>query len=167
MLDGRGRERQMSGFTQMPEAIRLEMLRERNAAFADFLFPLRPLEHRTLLEIGAANGWNVPYLTGMGFRPEHLVMNDVEPDLIAEARQSLPPSIKVVLGDAAELSIDTPFDVVMASTLFTSILDSAHRQRVADVAWRLVKPGGGVLLYDFSRNNPWNPRVRKLTLREV
>jgi len=37
----------------------------------------------------------------MGFRPEDLVMNDVEPDLIAEPRQSLPPSIEVVLADAA------------------------------------------------------------------
>ena len=55
----------------------------------------------------------------------------------------------------------------MASTLFTSMLDSTHRQRVADVAWRLVKPGGAALLYDFSGNQPWNRRVRKLTLREV
>src|SRR5262249_40610260 len=60
-----------------------------------------------------------------------------------------------------------PFDVVMASTLFTSMLDSTHRQRVADVAWRLVKPGGAALLYDFSGNQPWNRRVRKLPLREV
>jgi len=40
----------MSGLPQMLEAIRLEILRERDAALADFLFPLRPLEHRTLLE---------------------------------------------------------------------------------------------------------------------
>jgi hypothetical protein len=33
--------------------------------------------------------------------------------------------------------------------------------------WRLTAPGGGVLLYDFTWNNPWNRAVRKLMLRDV
>jgi len=157
----------MSGLSQMDVAIRGEILQERNAAFADLLSPLRPLHERTLLEIGAANGWNVPHLIEMGFRPQHLVINDLAVTLIADARKWLPPSVRIVPGDAASLSTDTSFDVVLASTLFTSILNDSHRRRVAETAWRLVKPGGGVLLHDFSWNNPWNPRVRKLTLAEV
>jgi SAM-dependent methyltransferase len=148
----------------MPDVTR-EILAERNRAFADCLRPLHPLAGRTLLEIGAAEGANVPYFLAMGFHPKHLVLNDLVADKITRARERF-PDVRAVAGDAATLSADEPFDVVVASTVFTSV-PVAHRPHVAATMWRLVKPGGGVLLYDFTWNNPRNPHVRKLTRREI
>ena len=33
--------------------------------------------------------------------------------------------------------------------------------------WRLVRPGGGVLWYDFTWDNPANPDVRGVPLRQI
>jgi SAM-dependent methyltransferase len=140
---------------------------ERLRAMASLLEPLRPLSERTLLEIGAAMGSNVPYLMDLGFRPERILINDVVPEKIEQARSWLPAGVRAVPGDAAALPETETFDVVFAATVFTSIGTYVQRQQVAEKMWRLTAPGGGVLLYDFTWNNPWNRGVRKLTLRDV
>jgi hypothetical protein len=58
-------------------------------------------------------------------------------------------------------------DLVLQSTVFTSLLDDAFQQRLADAMWRWVKPGGAVLWYDFTVNNPRNPDVRGVPLARV
>jgi hypothetical protein len=76
------------------------------------------------------------------------------------ARRRLPGAIRILVGDAAEINLDQgPFDVVYQSTVFTSILDDDFQQKLADRMWALVKPGGGVLWYDFIYSNPRNPDV--------
>ena len=151
----------------MLQTVSEHILTERLRAMDALLHALHPLAGRTVLEIGASMGSNVPHLLNLGFRPEHIVINDVVPEKIAQARLWLPAGVRAIAGDAATLSEHETFDVVLAATVFTSILDDAHRQRVADKMWQLVSPGGGVLLYDFTWNNPWNVGVRKLTLRDV
>jgi Methyltransferase domain len=141
-------------------------MRERQNAAAAFLRDLEPLETRTLLEVGAASGSNVPYHQALGFRSENIVLNDVRPEPIAEAVRWAPLGVRAIPGDAAVLDL-APFDVVYAATVFTSILSDEHRRAVAAGLWRLTKAGGGVLLYDFAWNNPRNPDVRKLTLLEI
>ena len=55
----------------------------------------------------------------------------------------------------------------MQSTVFSSLLDDAFQQRLADAMWRWTKPGGAVLWYDFTVNNPSNPDVRGVPLARV
>ena len=43
----------------------------------------------------------------------------------------------------------------------------ALQQRLADAMWRWVRPGGGVLWYDFTVDNPRNPDVRGIALARV
>jgi SAM-dependent methyltransferase len=131
----------------------------------DALRPLGALGRRTLLEIGAGRGANVPYFSEFGFRPERMVLNELCPEKAADARRKF-PCVRVLVGDAASLDGEC-YDVVVAATVFTSIRENGHRRRVAEAMWRLTKPGGGVLLYDFTWNNPWNPNVRKLTVAEI
>jgi hypothetical protein len=52
------------------------------------------------------------------------------------------------------------FDVVYQSTVFTSILDPAIQERLADRMWRCIRPGGFVLWYDGKYDNPSNRDVR-------
>ena len=71
-------------------------------------------------------------------------------------------------GDATLLTpTDASVDIVMQSTVFSSLLDNAFQQRLADAMWAAVKPGGGVLWYDFTVNNPRNADVRGVPLKRV
>ena len=56
---------------------------------------------------------------------------------------------------------------MFVSTVFSSLLDDAFRQRLAGAMWRWVKPGGGVLWYDFTVDNPKNSDVRGVPLASV
>ena len=57
--------------------------------------------------------------------------------------------------------------MVVASTVFSSILDGRVRSILADEITRVLAPGGAVLFYDFAWNNPRNPNVRKVSQREL
>jgi SAM-dependent methyltransferase len=138
---------------------------ERLRVCQDFLRHLEPLADRTLLEIGAHHGANVPYFLDWGFRPDRVVLNDIRPALNA-ARSTLPAGIRIMIGDGAQLPVEL-FDVVYVGLVFSSIVSPFERLRVAAGIWRLVKPGGGILWYDFTWNNPWNRDVRGVSLDEV
>jgi ubiquinone/menaquinone biosynthesis C-methylase UbiE len=86
----------------------------------------------------------------------------------AQARAALPAGVRIAGGDATELTFqDESFDLVIQSTVFSSILDESFRKRLAARMWRLARPGGGVLWYDFMYDNPRNPDVRGISYREI
>ena len=51
--------------------------------------------------------------------------------------------------------------------MFSSLLDEGFRDRLAQAMWRWVRPGGAVIVYDFTFDNPSNPEVRKIPLTTV
>ena len=138
------------------------MLRLFGAAGIDHFAPLR------LLEVGCGSGGNLLELLRLGFRPEHLVGVELLAERAAEARHTLPPALAVHAGDALALDLpDSAFDIVYVSTVFSSLLDAAFQQRLAEAMWRWLKPGGAVLWYDFTVDNPRNPDVRGVPLARL
>jgi SAM-dependent methyltransferase len=131
-------------------------------------FGLTDLPRLHVLEVGCGDGGNLLELLRLGFAPDHLSGIELLPDRCAAARERLPAGVHLTEGDAADLPI-TPasHDVVFQSTVFSSLLDDAFQQRLADAMWVAVKPGGGVLWYDFTVDNPRNPDVRGVPLRRV
>lgn len=128
----------------------------------------RELATRRVLEVGCGSGGNLLELLRLGFRPEHLSGVELLPERFEAARHVLPAALSLHAGDA--LALDLPpgsFDAVYASTVFSSLLDVAFQQRLADAMWRWVAPGGGVLWYDFTVDNPRNPDVRGVPLARV
>lgn len=114
-----------------------------------------------LFEVGCGSGGNLQELLRLGFAPQHLSGADLLAGRVAQARAGLPATVAVHEGDATEAPIAAASqDIVYASTVFSSLLDDAFQQRLADAMWRWVRPGGGVLWYDFTLNNPRNPDVR-------
>lgn len=126
------------------------------------------LRTRTLLEVGCGAGGNLMEFLRMGFRPEHLAGIELLPERHAEARALLPEALALHLGDACAAPIaDASCDLVFQATVFSSLLDDAFQQRLATAMWRWVKPGGAVLWYDFTVNNPRNRDVRGVSLQRV
>jgi hypothetical protein len=100
----------------------------------------------------------------LGAKPENLVGNELLPDRAEQARHVLPQAVRIFPGDASDLPFEqVSFAVIYQSTVFSSILDDSLQCRIAEAMWRWVRPGGGVLWYDFTFNNPSNPDVRGMT----
>jgi SAM-dependent methyltransferase len=126
------------------------------------------LAQRRVLEVGCGGGSNLLRFVRLGYRPQNIMGNDLLDDRLSEASTILPSSIRLISGDAADLEFtEQAFDIVCAFTVFSSILDDAFQNRLAANIWRFVKPGGGVLWYDFIYNNPSNPDVHGVPVRRV
>lgn len=129
---------------------------------------LAPLGRRRVLEVGCGTGGNLLQLQRLGVKPENMVGNELLEERAAIARQRLPAAIEILVGDACMLSLDDEqFDIVLQSTVFSSILDDGFQRRLARLMWRMVRPGGGILWYDFIVNNPRNPDVRGMPLHRI
>lgn len=128
----------------------------------------RPVDQCRVLEIGCGTGTNLLELLRLGFAPDRLVGNDLLEERVAIARERLPRSTTLLTGDAVELDATLgQFDIVYQSTVFTSVLDPGYRRCLANRMRALVAPGGGILWYDFTHNNPKNRDVRRVTVREL
>ncbi len=122
---------------------------------------LQDLSSLRLLEVGSGDGANLLELLRLGFAPEHLAGIELLPERHAAARERLPAGVSLSLGDATTLPwVPASQDIVLQATVFSSLLDDAFQQRLADRMWAALKPGGGVLWYDFTVNNPRNADVR-------
>ena len=121
-----------------------------------------------LLEVGSGSGGNLLELLRLGFRPEHLAGIELLPERHAAARACLPEAVRLACADASSASVDAAsLDIVYAATVFSSLLDDAFQQRLAEAMWRWAKPGGGVLWYDFTVDNPSNADVRGVPIKRV
>lgn len=126
------------------------------------------LQNVRLAEVGAGTGGNLLELLRAGFEPENLIGVELLEERAELARRRLPATLRFEAGDATALSIEpASLDVVFQSVVFSSILDPAFQQRLAQTMWAWLKPGGAVLWYDFTYDNPSNPDVRGVPLARV
>jgi SAM-dependent methyltransferase len=119
------------------------------------------------LEVGFGSlGW-LSELIGWGIREPDLHGMELDSARASKARQILPVA-DLRIGDAVQLPWnDGTFRLVIASTLFTSILDQTVRQLVADEIVRVLAPGGALLWYDFAYDNPANANVKGIGRADI
>ena len=147
-----------------------QMLHERQRALLQLLVQQgrTELPQLRLTEVGSGAGGNLLELLRLGFVPQHLQGLELLPDRHARARQCLPEAVALHLGDATRAPIEPESqDLVLQSTVFSSLLDDAFQQHLAAAMWRWLKPGGAVVWYDFTVDNPRNPDVRGVPLQRV
>lgn len=151
-----------------PEVNRL--LQERQRAMLGLLADagIASVHDLRLTEVGCGSGGNLLELLQLGFSPQHLQGIELLPDRLEQARQRLPAAVGLLAGDASQAAIaPASQDLVLQSTVFSSLLDDAFQQQLAQAMWRWLKPGGAVLWYDFTVDNPRNRDVRGVPLARV
>ncbi len=147
----------------------LFMREGRRRAAARMLHRLRvfPEAGDPVLEVGYGRlGW-LADLMGWGLRCFDLHGIELDTER-AEVAQAAFPGADLRVGDAASMGwAAASFELVVASTVFTSILDEQVRRAVAEEICRVLRPGGALLWYDFRVDNPANPNVRGIGRGEL
>ena len=158
-LDGRYEYREPTNLFiyQGRERALLSLLRENG---------LLPLTGRQILDAGCGDGNVLLDLVRYGGDPSSLSGVDLLEDRIARARELL-PAAALSLGDIQSLAFpDASFDLVLAFTLLSSVVNPAGRAGVTRELVRVTRPGGLVVVYDFWLN-PFNRNARSVKRSEL
>ena len=126
------------------------------------------LESKKILEVGCGTGQWLRDFVKWGARPENVTGIDLLAERVSKARRLCPPAVHIERASAAQLPFSNErFDIVLQSTVFTSILDPDLKRLIATEMMRVVKSPGFILWYDYHLNNPRNNDVRGVKRREI
>ena len=126
------------------------------------------LDNLKILEIGCGRGFWLREFIKWGVPPQNITGIDLLTDRVAMAKQVCPERVKIECGSATQLGFpDGSFDLVLQSTVFSSVLDPSIKQQIASEMLRVVKTNGALLWYDFHVNNPKNANVKGLKKGEI
>lgn len=145
------------------------ILRERREAMQHWLErgQIWPLAGRRILDVGCGSGYVLASLLPMGASANLLHGVDLLPERITAAQRRF-PACRFECTNAEELPYpDDHFDLVLAFTLFSSILDRRMARGVAEEMERVLGPEGAILWYDFRYNNPRNVHVQGMTRQGI
>src|SRR5262245_35067732 len=96
-----------------------------------------------ILEVGCGSGYWLNEFIKWGARPENVFGVDLLADRLGKARRDCPAGVRLECGNAAQLNFASlSFDLVLQSTMFTSILDPNLRHAIAREMIRVAKRGG-------------------------
>lgn len=146
------------------------MLQERERHVLELLKRngIHSLEEKRILEIGCGQGAWLRDFVKWGARPENLTGVELLPDRVEEAKRLCPQGVQIICGSGSKSNFpDDSFDMVLQSTVFTSIQDHDLKREVAAEMMRVVRRNGLILWYDFRMNNPRNPDVTGVGKKEI
>jgi ubiquinone/menaquinone biosynthesis C-methylase UbiE len=165
---GKGREAGRVFYAPwLPDSLLVKATRSRAAALMLHRAGVFPKAGDPCLEVGCGwLGWLGTLLT-WGVRERDLHGIDIDTVQVNRGREVLTLA-DLRVGDASNLPWESNrFRLVVASTLFTSLLDQNVRHQAANEITRVLAEGGALLWYDLAVNNPRNPTVRKVNRREL
>lgn len=119
-----------------------------------------------VIDVGCGSGGFLRQLVDWGADPCRLAGTEYQEERLVLARMRSAPGIRWHLGDL-DFAEPGSIDLVVANTVFSSILAAQARAALARAMWRSVAPGGWCMLFDFRYNNPRNPNVRRVTKAEL
>ncbi|NJO92663.1 MAG: methyltransferase domain-containing protein [Chloroflexia bacterium] len=95
-------------------------------------------EKLSILEIGAGVGDNLLFFHRIGIPWKNIYANELLSDRVERLKMNLAPASTILPGNALDLDYENSFDIVLQSTVFTSILDSSFKR---ELALKMMKNG--------------------------
>jgi SAM-dependent methyltransferase len=124
------------------------------------------LAGKQLLEVGCGGGGVLLEYLGLGAAPAGLHGTDLLLPRVAAAKSRL-PHLPLTCADGRFLPYPRhSFDLVLQYTVFSSILDPALKQQLAQEMVRVLRPGGLIIWYDFWFN-PTNRQTQGIRPAEI
>jgi SAM-dependent methyltransferase len=119
---------------------------------------LPPDREAAILDAGCGSGVWLEFLRGRGYR--RLAGVDLSAEQLAAAR-ARSPGVELHPGDLLEFLAgkENEYDLVTALDVIEH-LDKAGALRFLDLAWRSLRPGGGLILQTPNAASPWGMSVR-------
>jgi ubiquinone/menaquinone biosynthesis C-methylase UbiE len=112
------------------------------------------------LQVACAYGDLTPHLcTRVAAGGGRLDVIDIVPAQLRNVRGKLPPDapVRLLVMDSADLNLpDAAYDRAIVYLLFHEQPES-HRQRTLAEIFRVVKPGGMIVIIDYAKPDWWNP----------
>jgi 2-polyprenyl-3-methyl-5-hydroxy-6-metoxy-1,4-benzoquinol methylase len=141
---------------------------EREKVYREFLLShFKDVSNKTFFEIGAGIGGNLNFFNQLGISWNNIYANELLEDRFKVLSEHYPQA-HLISGDAGKIKeFDGFFDIVFQSTVFTSILDLDFKKHLASLMWKMKKPDGVILWYDFTFDNPNNKNVKGVKLDEL
>ena len=125
-----------------------------------------PLSNRVIMELGCGRGGVLLEYLSYGVMADNLNGCDILFNSLMKAYARL-PFLPLINADGQSLPYPAGvFDLVIQSTVFTSILDDTIRQNLAREMLRVLHPEGTIIWYDFWLN-PTNPQTRGIRPFEI
>lgn len=119
-----------------------------------------------IMELGCGSGGVIKEFTRFGATPTHLSGVDLLIDRLTQASEEL-ADCSWINANGQYLPFQAEFfDLLLQFTAFSSILDPVIKSDMAAEMLRVLKPGGGILWYDFIWN-PTNSQTRGIGLKEI
>lgn len=119
-----------------------------------------------LLDVGCGEGEDLVRIKRLLPRAEAFGI-DLIPERISRAKLVVPDAHLEVRGGEALPFPDRSVQVVLLSTVLSSIIDAETRRSVAEEAYRVTGNDGLLLVYDIRFPSPWNPNVVPITKRDL
>lgn len=119
-----------------------------------------------VVDVGCGAGGDLAHIAALLPGAELFGIDLIEARIRA-ARLAVPAATLWVQGAEALPFADGSVQVVMLSTVLSSILDSATRRQVAAEAYRILSGDGLLLIYDIRWPSPANPHVRPMGKKEL
>lgn len=129
---------------------------------------LSSLEGKQILDVGCGSGYWIRKFMELGATPESLVGIDLLDWRIDTARRICPRNIRLECGNAEQLGFcDQSFDVIAQFTVFSSILDSNIKQKIASEMLRVLRKDGFIIWHDFFMQDLRNKDVKAIGRKEI
>jgi len=121
------------------------------------------LSNQKVVDFGCGTAARLRNFLDLGAKPENLYGIDLSDKRIQYAKY-LHPNFHFSKGDASQTEFESNFfDIVVNSTMFSSILSDSLSMKISSEIKRVVKNDGIIIWYDLRVNNPWNKNVRGYT----
>lgn len=144
---------------------------ERDRAYAEILrehFKNHSPKSIRVLEIGCGYGHNLQALIRLGVHPKNIVAVELIPERVELAKSLLPQDTHIFEGDALSYDFqNNEFDIVLLSTVFSSILCQDTKTKLAQKCLSLLAPKGGILFYDFFWTRKGSDYIKPISIKEI